>query len=63
MHGGDLLTLKEILGHSSLKMVERYAHLAGAHKRKQINNINGKFRICHPIATSLKILEMGGGCK
>jgi len=52
MNGGDLLALKEILGHSNLKMVERYAHLATAHKRRQINNLNGKFRICHLIATS-----------
>ena len=42
---GDLLTLKEILGHSSMKMVERYAHLAAAYKRKQINNMKGIFRI------------------
>ena len=28
MNGGDPLTLKEILGHSSMKMVERYASLA-----------------------------------
>lgn len=54
MNGGDLLALKEILGHSNMKMVERYAHLAAAHKLRQINNLNGKFRICHPIATSNK---------
>lgn len=47
MQGGDLLTLKEILGHSSLKMVLRYAHLASAHKRKQINNLNGLFVTPH----------------
>ena len=43
MKGGDILTLKEILGHSSMKMVERYAHLAAAHKRRQINVLNGSF--------------------
>jgi integrase len=32
MKGGDILTLKEILGHSSLKMVERYAHLGTSTK-------------------------------
>jgi len=58
MNGGDPMTLKEILGHSSLKMVERYAHLAAAHKRRQINNINGLFRICHPIATSANVVKM-----
>jgi len=54
MSGGDVLTLKEILGHSSLKMVERYAHLASAHKRKQVNNLTGQFEICHLYATSPK---------
>ena len=44
MNGGDLFALKEILGHSSLKMVLRYAHLASAHKRKMLNNLNGKFQ-------------------
>lgn len=52
MNGGDLLTLKEILGHSSLQMVMRYAHLASAHKRKLLNNLNGQLSDCHPIATS-----------
>ena len=41
--GGDLLILKKILGHCSLKMVERYAHLAQAHKRRQVNNPGGLF--------------------
>ncbi|MBN2413388.1 site-specific integrase [candidate division KSB1 bacterium] len=44
MNGGDLLTLKEILGHSSLKMVARYTHLAQKHKLRQINNLVGKFK-------------------
>ncbi|MBN1684839.1 MAG: site-specific integrase, partial [Gammaproteobacteria bacterium] len=52
MNGGDLLALKDILRHSSLKMVMRYAHLASAHKRKLMNNLSGKFSDCHPIATS-----------
>ena len=47
MNGGDLLALKEILGHADLKMVQRYAHLASSHKRRQINNLKGKFTICH----------------
>jgi integrase len=43
VNGGDLITLKEILGHSSMKMVERYAYLAAAYKRRQVNSINGMF--------------------
>ena len=34
MNGGDLLTLQKILGHGSLDMVLRYAHLAPDHLEK-----------------------------
>ncbi len=54
MRGGDMLTLKSILGHSSLKMVERYAHLAESHRTRQVNNLTGLFSICHLFATSEK---------
>lgn len=56
MQGGDLLTLKEILGHSSMQMVERYAHLAAAHKHRQINNLSGLFseQKCHQYAIKTK---------
>jgi len=40
MKGGDLLALKEILGHSSLQMVQRYAHLAPGHLRKGIDRLD-----------------------
>lgn len=55
MNGGDLMSLKEILGHSSLRMVQRYSHLSTAYKRKMINNLNGIFSNCHLFATSEKI--------
>ncbi|MBN1472388.1 MAG: tyrosine-type recombinase/integrase [Syntrophaceae bacterium] len=54
MSGGDMLSLKEILGHSNMKIVKRYTHLASAHKHRQINNLKGKFSICHPNATARK---------
>jgi site-specific recombinase XerC len=50
-----MLSLKEILGHSTMKMVEQYTHLTFAHKHRQINNLKGKFSICHPDATMKKI--------
>lgn len=31
MNGGDILTLQKILGHSSIVMTMRYAHLAPDH--------------------------------
>ncbi len=45
MHGGDLYALKEILGHKSITMTQRYAHLSPAHKQalvRQIENIWAK---------------------
>ena len=54
MNGGDMLSLKEILGHSNMRMVERYAHLASAHKHRQINNLQDKFSICQLFASSKK---------
>jgi len=60
MSGGDILSLKAILGHSSMRMVERYTHLASSHQFRLVNNLNGRFSICHPNATwpsRLRILE------
>lgn len=60
MSGGDILSLKAILGHSSMRMVERYTHLASSHQFRLVNNLNGRFSICHPNATwpsRLRILK------
>lgn len=39
MRGGDMMSLKEILGHSDLQMVQRYAHLAPDHLRRGIEKL------------------------
>jgi site-specific recombinase XerD len=46
MAGIDITTVKELLGHRSLTMTLRYAHLAPSHKTKAVevldNSIDGK---------------------
>ena len=41
MRGGDLKALQEILGHTTLTMIMKYAHLAPGHKQEAINRLNG----------------------
>jgi hypothetical protein len=46
MSGVDITTVSRLLGHKSLKMTLRYAHLAPAHMLKAVdvldNTLNGK---------------------
>lgn len=41
MSGIDLYTIKNILGHSTITMTERYAHLSPSHKNNAIAVLNG----------------------
>ncbi len=41
MRGGSLAALREILGHADLKMTMRYAHLSPAHRRADVDKLDG----------------------
>ena len=57
MRGGSLQDLKELLGHSDLKMTLRYAHLSTKHLRQSIERLEGLTRTvsAHRSAQSAKI--------
>jgi site-specific recombinase XerD len=41
MAGVDLYTVKELMGHSTILMTERYAHLAPEHKASAVEKLIG----------------------
>lgn len=61
MRGGPLKDLQEILGHKSLTMTMRYAHLSQEHKKKAVNLLNGltapQKSSCHKTVTSANVPE------
>ncbi len=73
MAGIDITTVKELLGHKTLTMTLRYAHLAPSHKVKAVDildsAINGKSTIQklynQAVGESFKdaeVIENIGGC-
>jgi integrase len=55
MRGGSLYGLKEILGHSDLKMTMRYAHLSPQHLRAGVMKLEGLTKlvsVAHGVAHS-----------
>jgi len=41
MRGASLKEVQEILGHKTITMTLRYAHLSQEHKKKVVNLLNG----------------------
>lgn len=59
MRGGSLKGLQEILGHKTMTMTLRYAHLSQEHKKKAVNLLNGLTAPakgnCHKTVTSANV--------
>jgi len=52
MRGGTLKDVQELLGHATMTMTLRYAHLTQEHKRKAVNLLNGLTASnCHKTVT------------
>ena len=54
LNGGTLKDVQEILGHKTMTMTLRYAHLTQEHKKKAVNLLNGltaSFGDCHKTVT------------
>lgn len=50
MRGATLKDVQEILGHSDLKMTQRYAHLSPAHLRAAVERLEGLTPTVNPPA-------------
>jgi hypothetical protein len=50
--GGDLVTLKDILGHSSLRSVIKYVHPTAQHQREGMK----RYEASRPVA-SLRVVK------
>jgi integrase len=50
MNGGDLYELAKILGHSNIKMTERYAKLAKQHIGRTSNTAREMWKLLEPIS-------------
>jgi hypothetical protein len=55
MRGASLKDLQELLGHKSMSMVLRYAHLTQEHKKKAVDLLRGLSSIDSKSSTVTKV--------
>jgi len=55
MNGGDLYELPKILGHSNIKMTERYAKLARHHIARTSSTARGMWKLLEPICDKANV--------
>jgi site-specific recombinase XerD len=58
MNGGNIYDLQKILGHTSLEMTQRYAHLAPEHLVQAANVVNFGASLMKPDRAKLKVAPM-----
>jgi site-specific recombinase XerD len=47
MNGADIATVKELLGHKTITMTMRYAHLSKEHKQRAVDSLRiGEKKYC-----------------
>lgn len=61
MNGVDLMTVRELMGHKIMNMIQRYAHLSGDHKQRAVSKLDALFSaesVPNP-AHSAKVVNFG----
>ena len=59
MSGSNLKTVQDLLGHSSLSMTQRYAHLSKDHVAQAVQNMDNELKTAHLQHTSGKHNQVG----